>query len=110
MLEIDRQLWTVGGEDDYIELRIALGRLKASLRRAGLPVAMVNKVETYGVDFWRSVEHTNDPEVGMIVGSVVGAKFDRLRDLAVQRLDQPWRLLRNHRAWKSLDARDPEDD
>ncbi|MEU8313696.1 hypothetical protein [Micromonospora sp. NPDC049033] len=104
LVEIDRKVWTKGGDGDWLDLQVYLGQLEVALRSAGVPQRLVDDLSRAAVAHWRAAEHSGDPDVGLYI---LGDEVDRLRSSkgrALDWLDRPWKLYRRWRAFRSVPA------
>ncbi|WP_027646584.1 hypothetical protein [Salinispora pacifica] len=101
LAELDRLVWAKGGENDWLDLQVYLGRLQVALRTAGVPWRLVKRLRNAAVGHWRAVEHSGDPEVGWIALGSEPDKFAAAKDAVLDWLDRPWHFWRKLRAWRA---------
>ncbi len=98
LAEIDRHVWKKGGEDDFIDLQVYLGRLTVGLRKAGVPWTLVRGVRDAAVVAWTNVRQEEDGTWG--IDPRAALRVDLVRDCVLDWLDRPWHLHRRWRAWR----------
>ena len=96
LAEITRFLWAKFKTDqDYIDLQVALAKLGATLRRAGVPYELVSALKEAGRRFWIEVQDSRDPEIGLYIHPERSDQFDQLVEAVQAYLHRPWRRSRN---------------
>ena len=95
-----RQVWTKGGDTDWIDLQVHLGQLAVALRVAGVPWCLVRELRRAAEQFWDAIEELpNDMGWGILTDP--NDSNDRLRlvtEAVTDWLDRPWHVLRRWRA------------
>ncbi|MFG1651877.1 hypothetical protein ACGFIE_18330 [Micromonospora sp. NPDC049275] len=101
LAELDRLVWAKGGENNWLDLQVYLGRLRVALRTAGVPWRLVKRLQKAAVDHWMAVEHSGDDEVGWFVLGTHPDKLAAAKDAVLDWLDRPWHFWRKLRAWRT---------
>lgn len=107
LAEIDRKVWTKGGDGDWLDLQVYLGQLQVALRFAGVPQRLVNDLSRAAEAHWQAAEHSGDPDVGWYLR---GDENDRLRSSkgrVLDWLDRPWKIFGRWRAFRSVPRDNP---
>lgn len=109
MAELHRPLWTKGGEGDYIDLRVFLGRLHVALRAAGVPERLAKELRDAALQYWQAIEY--HPEMGDgdeggwgITHGRAHERFETAEAAVLDWLDRPWHLVRRARAWRAISS------
>ena len=63
--EVRKHVWTRGGEEDWLNLQVFLGRLRVHLTSAGVPAQVVRTLTEAAEAHWNALEE--DPEVGWLI-------------------------------------------
>jgi hypothetical protein len=92
LAELRRFVWQKGGEDDWLNLQVFLGRLTVALRTAGVPQRLVSDLNKATRAHWHSVEDSGDPDAGWVVDGEHVERLDSVETRVLDMLDRPWHI------------------
>lgn len=83
-----------GGERDWTNLLVYLGRLRGQLQGAGVPAEMRTEVENAMRETWQALYDTEEPETGWVLLSDEMVALDESVARVERYLDDSWRVRR----------------
>ena len=106
LAEIDRRVWTKGGDNDWLDLQVYLGQLQVALRVAGVPQRLIDDLSDSASAHWQAVEDSGHDEIGWWVTGNETEELQASKGRVLDWLDRPWKVLSRWRAFRAV-PRDP---
>lgn len=101
LAELQRRVWTKGGEEDWLDLQVYLGRLRVALSTAGVPTRVIRRLKTAAEQLWEALVHSGDPDIGWYVHGDEDKALDQATEAVLRWLDRPWKIWGRWRAWRA---------
>ena len=101
LAELRRVVWKKGGDGDWIELNVFMGRLTVALRTTGVPQRLVSGLQHAAIAHWKSVELVPDPEIVSAVSRSASLRLEQAQGRVLDWLDRPWHVVRRWRAFRA---------
>ena len=98
LAELKRPIWTKGGDTDWVDLQVYLGRLRVALRGAGVPELLVRELRVAAEKFWQELVDSLDGDIGWWVEGSANEQLSRIEGAVLDWLDRPWHVVRRMKA------------